>query len=98
HASETRRALLLAQTKGRAVSGGETDDLVGRVVLGRYRIVHRLAAGGMGIIYLARSEGAKGFIKPVVIKRILPHLVGDEALVGMFAREARIMSNLSHPG
>ena len=76
----------------------ETDDLVGRVVLGRYRMVHRLAAGGMGIIYLARSEGAKGFIKPVVIKRILPHLVGDEALVGMFAREARIMSNLSHPG
>jgi serine/threonine-protein kinase len=80
------------------VSGPETDDLVGRIVLGRYRIVHRLAAGGMGVIYLARSEGAKGFIKPVVIKRILPHLVGDEALVGMFAREARIMSNLSHPG
>jgi serine/threonine protein kinase len=76
----------------------ESDDLVGRIVLGRYRIVHRLATGGMGVIYLARSEGAKGFIKPVVIKRILPHLVGDEALVGMFAREARIMSNLSHPG
>jgi len=80
------------------VSSPETDDLIGQIVLGRYRIVHRLAAGGMGVIYLARSEGAKGFVKPVVIKRILPHLVGDEALVGMFAREARIMSNLSHPG
>ncbi|HEX9295256.1 MAG TPA: protein kinase [Polyangiaceae bacterium] len=77
---------------------GDADDLIGRIVLGRYRIVHRLATGGMGVIYLARSEGAKGFIKPVVIKRILPHLVGDEGLVGMFAREARIMSNLSHPG
>ena len=76
----------------------EHDDLIGRTVLGRYRIVHRLASGGMGVIYLARSEGAKGFIKPVVIKRILPHLVGEESLVGMFAREARIMSNLSHPG
>jgi len=80
------------------VSSPDNDDLIGRIVLGRYRIVHRLAAGGMGVIYLARSEGAKGFMKPVVIKRILPHLVGDEALVGMFAREARIMSNLSHPG
>ncbi len=77
---------------------GDQDDLIGRIVLGRYRIVHRLATGGMGVIYLARSEGAKGFIKPVVIKRILPNLVGDEALVGMFALEARIMSNLSHPG
>ena len=65
---------------------------------GKYELQSRLAAGGMGVIYLARSEGAKGFMKPVVIKRILPHLVGDEALVGMFAREARIMSNLSHPG
>jgi eukaryotic-like serine/threonine-protein kinase len=80
------------------VTDHEHDDLIGRFVLGRYRIVHRLASGGMGVIYLARSEGAKGFMKPVVIKRILPHLVGDEALVGMFAREARIMSNLSHPG
>jgi serine/threonine-protein kinase len=76
----------------------EHDDFIGRTVLRRYRIVHRLASGGMGVIYLARSEGAKGFVKPVVIKRILPSLVGDEAMVGMFAREARIMSNLSHPG
>ncbi len=80
------------------MNAAENDALIGRIVLGRYRIVHRLAAGGMGVIYLARSEGAKGFVKPVVIKRILPHLVGDEALTGMFAREARIMSNLSHPG
>ena len=82
----------------KSVAPVERDDLIGRMVLGRYRIVHRLASGGMGVIYLARSEGAKGFVKPVVIKRILPSLVGDDSMVGMFAREARIMSNLSHPG
>jgi len=75
----------------------EDDELIGCVVLGRYRIVHRLASGGMGVIYLARSEGAQGFAKPVVIKRILPHLLGDQSLVASFSREARIMSNLSHP-
>ncbi len=74
------------------------DDYVGRVVLGRYRIVRVLARGGMGVIYLARSEGAAGFVKPVVVKRILADLVLDEAMVRMFKREARIMSNLRHPG
>src|SRR5262249_51936819 len=86
------------RAKGGVVSRLDNDELIGRIVLRRYRIVQRLATGGMGVIYLARSEGAKGFVKPVVIKRILPHFVGDEALTGMFAREARIMSNLSHPG
>jgi serine/threonine protein kinase len=83
------------------MSGAEpedTDPLVGRVVLGRYRIVRELARGGMGAIYLARSEGAASFVKPVVIKRMLPEFVGDAAAAKMFKREARIMSLLRHPG
>ncbi|QQR89481.1 MAG: serine/threonine protein kinase [Myxococcales bacterium] len=74
------------------------DEFVGRLVLGRYRIVGVLAKGGMGVIYLARSEGAAGFVKPVVIKRILTDLGDDSSMVSMFKREARIMSNLRHPG
>jgi serine/threonine-protein kinase len=68
------------------------------VVLGRFRVVRLLARGGMGEIYLARSEGAAGFAIPVVIKRVLSEFSGDEAIVTMFKREARIMSNLRHPG
>jgi len=75
-----------------------SDEYVGRLVLGRYRIVRVIARGGMGVIYLARSEGAAGFVKPVVVKRILADLVLDEGMVRMFKREARIMSNLRHPG
>ncbi|MBX7195356.1 MAG: protein kinase [Sandaracinaceae bacterium] len=73
------------------------NDLVGRVVLGRYRIVRPLARGGMGMIYLARSEGAADFVKPVVVKRMLSDQA-DASAVKMFKREARIMSMLRHPG
>ena len=76
----------------------QEDPLVGRVVLGRFRIVRQLARGGMGLIYLARAEGADGFVRPVVVKRVAPHLLADERMLKSFAREARIMSNLRHPG
>lgn len=75
-----------------------SDNLLGRLILGRYRIVRRLAKGGMGTIYLARQEGAAGFAKPVVVKRILPGALDDDTAVRLFQREARIMAHLRHPG
>ncbi len=72
--------------------------MIGRAVLGRYRIVRALAKGGMGVVYLARSEGASGFTKPVVVKRMLSDLMLDQTMARMFVREARIMSRLRHPG
>jgi len=74
------------------------DELIGSLVLGRYRIVRPLAQGGMGAVYLARVEGAAGFSKPVVIKRVLPHLNDAKHSKAQFVREARILSNLQHPG
>jgi len=74
------------------------DDMLGRTLLGRYRIVMPIGHGGMGTVYLARTEGAAGFAKPVVIKQILPALVADGGMVQLFIREARILSNLHHPG
>jgi len=72
-------------------------SLVGEVVLGRYRVVRPLARGGMGVVYLGRLEGDAGFAKPVVIKSVLA--VGrKEEGEQLFAREARIVSNLQHPG
>lgn len=72
-------------------------SLVGRVVLGRYRILCMLARGGMGEVYLARSEGALGFHKPVVIKRVLAEHAQNHTIIDLFRREARVMSNLRHP-
>ena len=73
-------------------------DLVGRTVLGRYRVVRAIGRGGMGVIYLARSEGAAGFIKPFVIKQAAPEATSGDTMIAQLAREARIMTNLHHPG
>jgi serine/threonine protein kinase len=74
----------------------DTAD-VGSRVLDRYRIIRRIAVGGMGDIYLARTEGAAGFVRPVVIKQVKRDLVRDPSTVRMFEREARINARLSHP-
>lgn len=64
---------------------------------GRYRLIRQLAVGGMGEVFLAQHQGPAGFSKPVVIKRILPHLAWDEGFVEMFLHEARVAAGLSHP-
>ena len=64
--------------------------------LGRYELLARIATGGMGEIFLARLEGAAGFEKLYVVKRILPHLADDTRFRQMLIAEARIASKLSH--
>ena len=65
--------------------------------LGRYELLARLATGGMGEIFLARLEGAEGFEKLYVVKRILAHLADDARFRQMLVAEARIASKMSHP-
>jgi serine/threonine-protein kinase len=64
---------------------------------GKYRLIAKLATGGMGEIFLARLKGVAGFEKLVVIKRLLPHLAEDAHFVTMLLDEARIAARLSHP-
>src|SRR5690606_5492074 len=65
--------------------------------LGRYELLARLAIGGMGEIFLARLEGAEGFEKLYVVKKILSHLADDGRFRQMLIAEARIASKMSHP-
>jgi serine/threonine-protein kinase len=67
------------------------------VPLGPYRLVRRLATGGMAEIFLARQEGKDGFSRDLVVKRILPHLAVDAEFKRMFQGEARLAAQLSHP-
>ncbi len=63
---------------------------------GRYTLVLPLATGGMGEVYLARIDGASGFEKYCVIKKILSHLAADTDFVERFIGEARVLAKLSH--
>ena len=63
---------------------------------GRYVLTQKIAMGGMAEIFRAKSLGAEGFEKVVVIKRILPHFSEDEGFVTMFKDEARVAAHLSH--
>ena len=65
--------------------------------IGRYEGVCLLATGGMAEILLARQRGPSGFQRPVVIKRILPHLARGRDFVDMFLDEARIVAGVRHP-
>src|SRR5262245_57564170 len=70
-------------------------DTPGR--LGRYAIVKRLGAGGMAEVFLARSRGAEGTDKLLVVKRILPHFAANARFRAMFVDEARVALKLNHP-
>jgi serine/threonine-protein kinase len=64
--------------------------------LGKYRIVRRLATGGMAEVFHAKATGPGGFEKDVCLKRVLPHLAHDPEFVEMFKAEARLAAKVQH--
>jgi serine/threonine protein kinase len=64
--------------------------------LGRYRLLKKIARGGMAEVFAARSFGAHGFEKTVAIKRILSRYGGDPQFVRMMVDEAKITVLLNH--
>ncbi|MGH1344289.1 MAG: serine/threonine protein kinase [Nannocystales bacterium] len=69
----------------------------GRVLVGRYELIHRLGHGGMASVYLGRAIGTAGFERLVAVKVIHPHLANESEFVEMFLDEARIAAKIHHP-
>ncbi|TNE45158.1 MAG: serine/threonine protein kinase [Deltaproteobacteria bacterium] len=65
--------------------------------LGQYKLLQRIAIGGMAEIFLAEKPGPAGFSRRLAIKRILPHRADDAEFVEMFLNEARLAAMLNHP-
>lgn len=70
------------------------DDLIGKEILGQFRIVERIGKGGMGEVFKAEQPAMD---RMVAIKILHEKLASRQDLVSRFRREARAMSRLSHP-
>ena len=64
------------------------------VILGRYRLVERLAVGGSAEVWRAHDVQLD---RAVAVKRPHPHLVPDAASRARLVAEARAAAQLSHP-
>lgn len=70
------------------------DDLIGKVIDGRYKVLELVGVGGMGEVYRAIHVGTK---HEVALKVMKPELAGQEEFVRRFFHEARAVSGLNHP-
>ncbi len=70
------------------------DDLIGKELLGQFRIIERIGRGGMGEVFKAEQPAMD---RMVAIKILHAKLASRQDLVSRFRREARAMSRLSHP-
>jgi len=59
-----------------------------------YRLIERIGAGTMGVVYRARQLSLD---RVVAIKVLSPHLAGRTDYVDRFLKEARTVAKLNHP-
>jgi serine/threonine protein kinase len=71
-------------------AGAEEPDLAGT----RYRLLERVARGGMGVVYVAEDEK----LQRRVALKVLDVPATDGDLANRLIREARVLARLEHPG
>ena len=62
--------------------------------IGHYRILHKIASGGMGEVYLAHDEHLD---REVAIKVLPQDALRDDVSRARFRNEALVLSRLNHP-
>src|SRR5579864_3061350 len=73
----------------------QQDPFIGRDILnGQFQILQKIGSGGMGSVYKALQPAMN---RMVAVKILHPKLANRKDLVSRFRREARAMSQLTHP-
>jgi eukaryotic-like serine/threonine-protein kinase len=77
----------------------ESDSEILPRTFDRYLLLKRIARGGMGEVFLATPAGTiDGAERPCVLKVIRREHTEDSSFLARFLDEARIQSQLEHPG
>lgn len=85
---------------GFLLDGGPVDEAAlerrveENVEFGRYTLKHKLAAGGMGVVYVAEDRKLR---RTVALKMIRGSTFADEGEVARFTLEAEAAAGLDHP-
>ncbi|HFE47188.1 MAG TPA: protein kinase, partial [Nannocystis exedens] len=77
-----------------AAVASAAPDLLGSVLLGRYKVIGHLGDGGMGSVYLVEHTT---ILKKFAVKILSPALSTRQDFIDRFLREARASSRISHP-
>ena len=72
----------------------ERASMNDQLILDRYRLIERIAAGGSAEVWRAHDEQLD---RQVAVKRLHPHLFADGSSRARLAAEARAAARLSHP-
>src|SRR3984893_15992087 len=67
-------------------------------VFGRLLLLKLPARGGMGDVYLAASTGIEGAERACVVKTVRRDHIHDGSFLARFLDEARVQSQVQHPG
>ena len=81
------------------LKGRKMTTAVGRVIEGThyYKVIRKIADGGMGSVYEVEQHGTEGFVKRMALKTIIPRYTNNKEFVDMFIGEAKLVANLVHP-
>jgi serine/threonine-protein kinase len=91
---QTAEAPPQADADAETVKTSDSPESTGWMI-GDYRIIRKIGAGGMGIVYEAEQQHPK---RLVALKVIQGGRYVDEHQIKLFEREAQALARLKHPG